>query len=162
MKQNIQKANDKAKDVEMEWRFVSKSTIFRFDNFLVKDSQFLNVVDKVWRHNIVGVPLYEITRKLKTLKYEFKELWKKKGNYSLNVDKARKFLDITQSMLMEYPTMEVLQDLEKYCKVVFSRAIKIEREYLTHRAKLVWLKDCDQCISFFFKKLAVKTKHKIF
>ncbi|KAG8390951.1 hypothetical protein BUALT_Bualt01G0136900 [Buddleja alternifolia] len=30
-------------------------------------------------------------------------------------------------MLMKYPTMELIQDLEKYCRVVFSRALAVRR-----------------------------------
>ncbi|KAG8367372.1 hypothetical protein BUALT_Bualt16G0065200 [Buddleja alternifolia] len=44
-------------------------------------------------------------------------------------------------MFMKYSTKKVLQDLEKYRRVIFSRAIKLDKEYLTPRAKMAWLKD---------------------
>ncbi|KAG8362726.1 hypothetical protein BUALT_Bualt06G0041300 [Buddleja alternifolia] len=82
---------------------------------------------------------------------------------SLNVEKARNFLDIIQSLLMEYPTMKLIQELEKYRRVVYARAVKLERQYLSQRAKIAWLKEGDHCTSFFFKNLPVRqARAKIF
>ncbi|KAL0294302.1 UNVERIFIED_CONTAM: hypothetical protein Sangu_3221500 [Sesamum angustifolium] len=42
--------------------------MFRFDNFLALSPGFIASVQNIWRHRIIGTPMYSVTRKLKALK----------------------------------------------------------------------------------------------
>ncbi|KAG8364599.1 hypothetical protein BUALT_Bualt18G0014000 [Buddleja alternifolia] len=95
-----------------------------------------------------------VMTKLKALKPIFKQMRKNKGNLTLNVVKARNFLEIVQQLLVDYPEHATLQLLEKFCRCIFSRAVQEERSYLAQRAKMEWLKDGYQCSAFFFKHIA--------
>ncbi|KAL0405915.1 UNVERIFIED_CONTAM: hypothetical protein Slati_3905400 [Sesamum latifolium] len=66
--------------------------LFCFDNFLAAVPGFMDVVNNVWRHTIVGTPMYAVTRKLKLLKPIFRAMRRKKGDVSENVTKAKEFL----------------------------------------------------------------------
>ncbi|KAL0304623.1 UNVERIFIED_CONTAM: hypothetical protein Sangu_3074100 [Sesamum angustifolium] len=45
----------------------------------------------VWRHQIIGTPMYSVTKKLKALKPVFRQQRKEKGDISLNVKLAAEF-----------------------------------------------------------------------
>ncbi|KAL0404403.1 UNVERIFIED_CONTAM: hypothetical protein Sradi_2081100 [Sesamum radiatum] len=41
-------------------------SVFRFDNYLAKHSDFLPEVGKVWQHNIYGAAMYGVVKKTST------------------------------------------------------------------------------------------------
>ncbi|KAL2250080.1 UNVERIFIED_CONTAM: hypothetical protein Sindi_2481700 [Sesamum indicum] len=47
--------------------------MFRFDNFLTLSPDFIPSVQSIWQQQIVGVPMFSVTRKLKALKPIFQE-----------------------------------------------------------------------------------------
>ncbi|KAL2240788.1 UNVERIFIED_CONTAM: hypothetical protein Sindi_0720000 [Sesamum indicum] len=47
--------------------------MFRFDNYLARSPEFIPSVKNIWQHNIIGTPMYAVTRKLKALKPIFRE-----------------------------------------------------------------------------------------
>ncbi|KAG8388100.1 hypothetical protein BUALT_Bualt02G0090600 [Buddleja alternifolia] len=51
--------------------------IFQFDNFLLEDSELMPLINNIWKHNIVGVPIYAVIHKLKALKPLIKDLRRK-------------------------------------------------------------------------------------
>ncbi|KAL2248501.1 UNVERIFIED_CONTAM: Polyamine oxidase 2 [Sesamum indicum] len=71
--------------------------MFQFDNYLVLSSDFIPSVQNVWQHNIVGVPMFAVTRKLKALKPVFCQQKSNKG-LSLNVKLAKEFLATAQRL----------------------------------------------------------------
>ncbi|KAL0297922.1 UNVERIFIED_CONTAM: hypothetical protein Sangu_3171000 [Sesamum angustifolium] len=75
--------------------------MFRFDNYLALSPGFIDFVQDIWRHHIVGTPIYSVTRKLKALKPIFRQQRKKKGDLSANVKLAGEFLEISQQLLQE-------------------------------------------------------------
>ncbi|KAK4383613.1 hypothetical protein Sango_2759200, partial [Sesamum angolense] len=68
-------------------------SLFRFDNYLALSPGFLASVHSIWRHPIVGTPLYSVTRKLKALKPVFRQQRRCKGDLAVNVKLAAGFLE---------------------------------------------------------------------
>ncbi|KAK4381130.1 hypothetical protein Sango_2997300 [Sesamum angolense] len=59
-------------------------SLFRFDNYLALSPGFLASVHSIWRHPIVGTPMYSVTRKLKALKPVFRQQRRCKGDLAMN------------------------------------------------------------------------------
>ncbi|KAL0294828.1 UNVERIFIED_CONTAM: hypothetical protein Sangu_3209400 [Sesamum angustifolium] len=115
-------------------------SMFRFDNYLTMSSEFIPLVQNVWRHRIEGTSMYAVTRKLRALKPVFRTLRKKKGTFSVNVKLAAEFLATVQQLLQIDRHNTLLLCLEKCCKLVFFKATKLEQVMLQQRAKIQWLK----------------------
>ncbi|KAL0340157.1 UNVERIFIED_CONTAM: hypothetical protein Sradi_4532500 [Sesamum radiatum] len=120
-------------------------SMFRFDNYLALSPSFIASVQDIWRHHIVGTPMYSVTRKLKALKPVFRQQRKMKGDLSANVKLAGEFLEISQRLLQDDRHDPLLLHLEHCCRLVFLKAVKIEQVMLQQRAKLQWMKGGDQC-----------------
>ncbi|KAL0298190.1 UNVERIFIED_CONTAM: hypothetical protein Sangu_3155800 [Sesamum angustifolium] len=92
-----------------------ENAIFRFDNFLTRIPGFLNSVEEIWKHRIAGTAMYEIVRKLKLLKAEFRKQKKLKGNLTTNVMKAKAFLDKAQALFTN-SREDIYLNLVKCCR----------------------------------------------
>ncbi|KAL2247982.1 UNVERIFIED_CONTAM: hypothetical protein Sindi_2650500 [Sesamum indicum] len=60
-----------------------------------------NNMEQIWQHNIIGAPMYAVTRKLKALKPVFREQRRNKGDLSHNVQLAKGFLEMAQLLWMK-------------------------------------------------------------
>ncbi|KAL2246372.1 UNVERIFIED_CONTAM: hypothetical protein Sindi_2905400 [Sesamum indicum] len=76
---------------------------------------FIPGVQRVWQHNIIGVPMYVVTRKLKALKAVFREQRRKKGDLTHNVRLAKGFLEMAQTLVSSNRRDELFLQLEHYC-----------------------------------------------
>ncbi|KAL2230717.1 UNVERIFIED_CONTAM: hypothetical protein Sindi_1666100 [Sesamum indicum] len=72
--------------------------MFRFDNYLAHSPEFIHNVQNIWHHEIVGIPMYAVTRKLKALKPVFRLQRRNKGDLTMNVQLAKGFLDEAQQL----------------------------------------------------------------
>ncbi|KAL0295233.1 UNVERIFIED_CONTAM: hypothetical protein Sangu_3203000 [Sesamum angustifolium] len=137
-------------------------SLFRFDNFLAKQSGFLDSVSNTWRHNITGTAMYGVVCKLKTLKATFRQQRKFKGNLTDNVRRAKGFLDKAQELFAPIRS-DFLLRLVKCCRHVYSVAINLETSMLRQRAKLQWLRHGDQNSRIFFRKInARRARQRVF
>ncbi|KAL2224389.1 UNVERIFIED_CONTAM: hypothetical protein Sindi_3015200 [Sesamum indicum] len=107
----------------------------------------------VWQHNIIGAPMYAVTRKLKALKQVFREQRRKKGDLSHNVQLAKGFLEMAQLLVSSNRQDELLLQLEHCCRFILAKAAKLEQSMLQQRAKMQWMKGGDQCSRVFFRKI---------
>ncbi|KAL0302793.1 UNVERIFIED_CONTAM: LINE-1 reverse transcriptase [Sesamum angustifolium] len=140
----------------------AEHTIFRFDNYLAHQPGFLGSVANIWRHHISGTTMYEIVCKLKALKAVFRRQRNLKGNLTENVNTAKKFLDKAQALFAIYKE-DILLQLVKCCRSVYSEAIKQEVSMLQQRAKLRWMKHGDQNSKVFFRKInSARAKQRVF
>ena len=72
--------------------------MFRFDNYLTKSPDFIPSVQNIWQPEVIGVPMYAVTRKLKALKQVFRQQRRNKGDLTRNVQLAKGFLDEAQTL----------------------------------------------------------------
>ncbi|KAL0454683.1 UNVERIFIED_CONTAM: hypothetical protein Slati_0807500 [Sesamum latifolium] len=138
----------------------SQVRMFRFDNYLALSPGFLSSIHDTWQHQIVGTPMYSVTRKLKALKPVFRRQRKSKGDLSLNVKLANEFLEIAQTILQLDRHNCLLLHVEHCYRLVFLKATKLEHVMLQQRAKIQWLKGGDQCSRVFFHKVATRRASK--
>ncbi|KAL2223752.1 UNVERIFIED_CONTAM: hypothetical protein Sindi_3033700 [Sesamum indicum] len=127
---------------------------FDFDNYLAHSPEFIHNVQNIWHHEIVGIPMYAVTRKLKALKPVFRLQRRNKGDLTMNVQLAKGFLDEAQQLVSSDRQNELYLLLEHCCRVVYAKAAKLEQIMLQQRAKMQWMKDGDQCSRVFFRKIA--------
>ncbi|KAK4384291.1 hypothetical protein Sango_3076000 [Sesamum angolense] len=137
-----------------------RSVLFRFDNYLALSPGFLASVHSIWRHTIVGTPMYSVTRKLKALKPVFRQQRRCKGDLAMNVKLAAGFLEVAQNILKLDRHNSLLLLLEHCCRLVYLKASKLEQVMLRQRAKLQWLKGGDQCSRIFFRRVATRRSNK--
>ncbi|KAL2225603.1 UNVERIFIED_CONTAM: hypothetical protein Sindi_2977300, partial [Sesamum indicum] len=128
--------------------------MFRFDNFLTLSLDFIPSLQSIWQHQIVGVPMFSVTRKLKALKPIFREQRRNKGDLSHNVELARGFLEQAQVLVSSHRQDELFLLLEHCSRLVYAKAAELERIMLQQRAKMEWMKGGDQCSRVFFPKIA--------
>ncbi|KAL2235696.1 UNVERIFIED_CONTAM: hypothetical protein Sindi_1301800 [Sesamum indicum] len=128
--------------------------MFRFDNYLALSPEFIPNVQSIWHHEVVGIPMYAVTRKLKALKPIFRLQRRNKGDLTLNVQLAKGFLDEAQQLVSFDRQNELYLLLEHCCRIVYAKAAKLEQIMLQQRAKMQWMKDGDQCSRVFFRKIA--------
>ena len=128
--------------------------MFRFDNFLTLSPDFIHSVQSIWQQQIVGVPMFSVTRKLKALKPIFREQRRNKGDLSHNVELARGFLEQAQVLVSSHRQDELILLLEHCSRLVYAKAAELERIMLQQRAKMEWMKGGDQCSRVFFRKIA--------
>ncbi|KAL2240836.1 UNVERIFIED_CONTAM: hypothetical protein Sindi_0724800 [Sesamum indicum] len=128
--------------------------MLRFDNYLAHSPEFIHNVQNIWHHEIVGIPMYAVTRKLKALKPVFRLQRRNKGDLTMNVQLAKGFLDEAQQLVSSDRQNELYLLLEHCCRIVYAKAAKLEQIMLQQRAKMQWVKDGDQCSRVFFRKIA--------
>ncbi|KAL2252961.1 UNVERIFIED_CONTAM: Retrovirus-related Pol polyprotein from type-2 retrotransposable element R2DM [Sesamum indicum] len=128
--------------------------MFRFDNYLTHSPDFIPSVQNIWQHEVVGVPMYAVSRKLKALKPVFRQQRRNKGDLTLNVQLAKGFLEEAQNLVSSDRQNELFLFLEHCCRLVYAKAAKLEQIMLQQRAKMQWMKGGDQCSRIFFCKIA--------
>ena len=86
--------------------------MFLFDNFLTLSPDFIPSVQSIWQQQIVGVPMFSVTRKVKALKPIFREQRRNKGDLSHNVELTRGFLEQAQVLVSSHRQDELILLLE--------------------------------------------------
>ncbi|KAL2237505.1 UNVERIFIED_CONTAM: hypothetical protein Sindi_0942200 [Sesamum indicum] len=127
--------------------------MFRFDNYLTRSPEFIPSVQQVWQHNIIGVPMYAGTRKLKALKPVFREQRRNKGDLSHNVQLAKGFLEIAQILVSSNRQDELFLQLEHCFRFILAKVAKLEQSMLQQRAKMQWMKGVTSAPGYSFVRL---------
>ncbi|KAK4384034.1 hypothetical protein Sango_3098500 [Sesamum angolense] len=87
-----------------------KVSLFRFDNYLALSPGFLASVQSIWRHPVIGTPMYYVTRKLKALKSVFRKQRRSKGDLAMNVKLAAGYAATESEASMAERWRPMLQD----------------------------------------------------
>ncbi|KAL2231101.1 UNVERIFIED_CONTAM: hypothetical protein Sindi_1704500 [Sesamum indicum] len=119
--------------------------MFRFHNYLARSPDFIPNVQNIWHHEVIGIPMYAVTPKLKALKPVFRLQRRNKGDLTLIVQLAKSFLDEAQQLVSSDRQNELYLLLEHCCRIIYAKAAKLEQIMLQQRAKMQWMKDGDQC-----------------
>ncbi|KAL2237519.1 UNVERIFIED_CONTAM: hypothetical protein Sindi_0943600 [Sesamum indicum] len=101
--------------------------MFRFDNYLTHSPDFIPSVQNIWQHEVAGVPMYAMSRKLKALKPVFRQQMRNKGDLTLNVQLAKGFLEEAQNLVRSDRQNEFFLFLEHCCRLVYAKAVKLEQ-----------------------------------
>ncbi|KAL2248032.1 UNVERIFIED_CONTAM: hypothetical protein Sindi_2655500 [Sesamum indicum] len=107
--------------------------MFRFDNYLAKSPDFIPSVQNIWQDEVIGVPMYAVTRKLKALKQVFRQQRRNKGDLTRNVQLAKGFLDEVKTLVSSDRQNELFLYLEHCCRMVYAKAAKTEQIMLQRR-----------------------------
>ncbi|XP_031268337.1 uncharacterized protein LOC116126799 [Pistacia vera] len=141
--------------VDSGLNFQGKKSPFKFFNFWAEHGDFFPIVERVWRLELEGNPMYRLVSKLKALKVELKRLNRKEFmNISERVKFARDDLAQVQERLIVDPVDGALLQEEKLKAEKMVKLSKAEESLAKQKSRVKWLWERDANTSYFFKSIA--------
>ncbi|GJZ75843.1 RNA-directed DNA polymerase, eukaryota, reverse transcriptase zinc-binding domain protein [Tanacetum coccineum] len=135
-----------------------KKTSFRFVNYIVDKSNFLDVVKQGWDQNIKGCHMFKVVKRMKYLKKPLNDLNWQNGNLFDNINwlnNSLKMLKVSLRLILQLKQkIEVVRLVNKYNEVA-----EDELKLLHQTAKIKWLKEGDRNSTYFHSVLKDR-KHK--
>lgn len=101
--------------------------------------------------------MYKLCKKLGKVKKDLKKLHR--TSYARIHEKREEYgarLDKIQEELMKSPTDSILQAMEKEMTEKYTRTVESSNSLLRQQVKMEWIKDGDECKSFFQQAKAEK------
>ncbi|KAJ9561549.1 hypothetical protein OSB04_006709 [Centaurea solstitialis] len=129
---------------------------FKFDNFLVENPRFKQIVINGWNTQVDGNFMFRVTSRLKLLKKPLASLRNTYGDLSLRVRKAKHELDVIQLACDLDPCNLALRDDLIALRLAYTQARGDEEMAAMQRAKVRWLRDGDSNTRFFHMVLKEK------
>ncbi|KAJ9544985.1 hypothetical protein OSB04_024692 [Centaurea solstitialis] len=129
---------------------------FKFDNFLIENPRFFQIVNDGWTTHVDGNFMFRVTSKLKLLKKPLANLRNTYGDLSLRVKKAKHELDVIQLACDLDPFNMVLRDDLLAIRLAYNQARLDEELAAMQRAKVKWLKEGDSNTRFLY--MVIKEK----
>ncbi|GKD99172.1 RNA-directed DNA polymerase, eukaryota, reverse transcriptase zinc-binding domain protein, partial [Tanacetum coccineum] len=131
----------------------SKKRSFKFANYITDKVDFCKIVEDRWKLDVGGLHMFNLVKKLETLKHPLNNLNRSNGNLVEKVKVLKDDLKKIQTEIDADPYDKNLRDkgkvvLEKYIEVV-----KDEEKLLFQKFKIKWLSYGDKNNSFFYKML---------
>ncbi|KAJ9561753.1 hypothetical protein OSB04_006913 [Centaurea solstitialis] len=129
---------------------------FKFDNFLVHDPKFRDIVQNCWKMDVQGTFMFRVTSKLKLLKAPLKKLRSSYGNLSLRTSKLKDELDVAQLAADFDPSSDTLRlDVDRL-RNAYQLACWTDVSAARQRAKVKWLSEGDANTRYFHKVVEEK------
>ncbi|GKB51427.1 RNA-directed DNA polymerase, eukaryota, reverse transcriptase zinc-binding domain protein, partial [Tanacetum coccineum] len=130
-----------------------KKKSFKIANYITEKEEFCRIVEEKWKADIGGLNMYNLVKKLKSLKHPLNNLNWSNGNLVEKVKVLKEDLKSIQAAIDADPFDKCLRDkgsaiLEKYVE-----AVKDEEKLLFQKCKIKWLSYGDKNNSFFHKML---------
>ncbi|XP_042483243.1 uncharacterized protein LOC122063608 [Macadamia integrifolia] len=130
---------------------------FRFHKFWMDHSDFLQVVQEVWKDVRVGCPILGLAQNPKKLKPILKS-WAKTEfpNFYLEKDIANSELDAVQSLIEHQGMNEELFSKEADAKTRLFKAMESHEKLWSEKARIRWMKRGDRNSKFFHLSIKVR------
>ncbi|KAJ9539213.1 hypothetical protein OSB04_031946 [Centaurea solstitialis] len=122
---------------------------FKFDNFLVTNAQFLNIVKSCWSTDVGGTFMFKVTSKLKLLKTPLRKLPSLYGNLTENTQSLKHELDTVQLAMDLDPSNDVIREDLEHVWVAYEQACWNDMSASRQRAKVKWLMEGDANTKYF-------------
>nr|GEZ62525.1 hypothetical protein [Tanacetum cinerariifolium] len=135
---------------------------FRFSNYITDKQEFLLIIKEKWDQNITGHKMYQVVKKLKSLKVPLRRLGWSKGNLFQREECLRKHIQDIQTNIDTNPYDQTHRIKEANLLEDFCKAESDEENFLHQQAKIKWLCEGDKNNKFFhiiLKRKRNKSKH---
>ncbi|XP_071713676.1 uncharacterized protein [Rutidosis leptorrhynchoides] len=135
----------------------SRPKPFKFSNFVTSHDDFHETVEWGCSVEVQGVRMFQVVKKLRSLKKPLRKLSWSKGNLHERVVKLRNDLDLAQINLDRDHSSITLREVESNTLKDFNEAVLIEEKFLKQKAKIEWLRARDNNSSYFYNVVKAKT-----
>ncbi|KAJ9564711.1 hypothetical protein OSB04_000677 [Centaurea solstitialis] len=136
---------------------------FKFDNFLVNDPNFLNIVSQHWNVNVEGTFMFRVTSKLKSLKSPLRKLRSTYGNLSSKSNSLKEKLDVVQLVVDMDPGNQGLCNEVAWLRDAYQKSCWADFSVKRQRAKVRWLAEGDANTRYFHRVIQERQHaHHIF
>ncbi|KAJ9541829.1 hypothetical protein OSB04_028335 [Centaurea solstitialis] len=129
---------------------------FKFDNFLVQDARFLQIVKEGWKVHVEGTFMFRLTSKLKNLKKPLRRLRSSYGNLTERTIRLKHELDVVQLAIDFDPSNGVLREDLEHLRDAYQQACWMDLSTVRQRAKVKWLMEADSNTKYFHHVLKEK------
>ncbi|KAJ9541722.1 hypothetical protein OSB04_028228 [Centaurea solstitialis] len=133
---------------------------FKFDNFLVHDPRFIDIVKAAWEGEVTGTFMYRLTTKLKRLKTPIRRLRSLHGNLSEKSVVLKSELDTLQLAMDLDPNNGALREDLEHVRLAYQQSCWNDMSAARQRAKVKWLSDGDSNTRYFHQVVKEKRHAK--
>ncbi|GJZ82023.1 RNA-directed DNA polymerase, eukaryota, reverse transcriptase zinc-binding domain protein [Tanacetum coccineum] len=136
----------------------SKKRSFKFANYITDKEDFCKIVEDRWKFDVGGLHMFNLVKKLKSLKHPLNNLNWSNGNLVEKVKVLKDDLKKIQTEIDADPYDKNLRDKGKVVLEKYIKAVKDEEKLLYQKCKIKWLSYGDKNNSFFHKMLKGRSK----
>jgi hypothetical protein len=148
--------------LDFNFNSTSFASQFKFMRMWTLNDTCRDLIANCWSTNIVGSPMFILSRKLKLLKEQLK-VWNKDvfGNVHIFVRDAEERLVNIQNQIQMNGSNDALRDLEFKAKSDLDDALHRENWFWQEKSRVNWHKDGDRNTGYFHRIAKIKNTTKV-